>query len=58
MKNLIDELGELALGSRLKRLSDRVMKDGKALYARNNIDFEPTCFPVFYPSSKLKYQES
>ena len=44
----IKQLGELALGSRLKRLSDEIMRDGKEIYALNKIDFEPKWFPVFY----------
>ena len=52
MENLIDELGELALGSRLKRLSDTIMREGKKLYTTSNIDFEPSWFPVFYLLSR------
>ena len=48
----IKQLGELALGSRLKRLSDQIMKDGKKIYAANNIDFEPKWFPVYYTISR------
>ncbi|WP_420581319.1 bifunctional helix-turn-helix transcriptional regulator/GNAT family N-acetyltransferase [Reichenbachiella sp.] len=48
----IKQLGELALGSRLKRLSDEIMKDGKKIYAANKIDFEPKWFPVYYAISQ------
>lgn len=44
----LKSLGELALGSRLKRLSDQIMKEGGQLYADHNLDFEPKWFPVFY----------
>ena len=47
-RNILNELGELALGSRLKRLSDYIMREGKELYALHKIDFEPKWFPVFY----------
>jgi len=47
-RNILNELGELAIGSRLKRLSDYIMREGKVLYASHNIDFEPKWFPVFY----------
>lgn len=47
-QNTINELGELALGSRLKRLSDYIYREGKELYQLNEIDFEPRWFPVFY----------
>jgi len=46
--DLIKNLGELALGSRLKRLSDQIMRDGVKIYKASNIDFEPRWFPVFY----------
>jgi len=47
-RSILNELGELALGSRLKRLSDYIMKEGKELYTLHQIDFEPKWFPVFY----------
>ncbi len=46
--DLFDQLGELAVGSRLKRLSDEIMKDGGNVYKQNNIDFEPKYFPTFF----------
>lgn len=46
--DILKQLGELALGSRLKRLSDQIMKDGTEVYKANNIDFEPRWFPVYY----------
>ena len=50
--DIFNHLGELALGSRLKRLSDKIMRDGSKIYQDNGIDFEPRCFPVFYVLSK------
>ncbi len=50
-RNILNELGELALGSRLKRLSDYIMREGKVLYASHQIEFEPKWFPVFYTIS-------
>ncbi len=47
------EFGEIVLGSRLKRLSDMFMKDVQAVYAENDVDFNPKWFPVFY----LLYKE-
>lgn len=38
---------ELALGSRLKRLSDSFMRDAKQIYKELYIDFEPSLMPVF-----------
>ena len=43
----LSEFGELALGSRLKRLSDRLMQDGAAIYQDAGIDFKPSWFPTF-----------
>lgn len=50
--DVFNHLGELALGSRLKRLSDQIMRDGVKIYKDNAIDFEPRWFPVFYVLSK------
>ncbi len=50
--DIFNHLGELALGSRLKRLSDQIMRDGVKIYKDSNIDFEPRWFPVFYTLSK------
>jgi GNAT superfamily N-acetyltransferase/DNA-binding MarR family transcriptional regulator len=46
--DLIQELGELAFASRLKRLSERLMRDVAAVYAAHDVDFEPRWFPVVY----------
>ena len=43
----LKSFGELALGSRLKRLSETLMKDVKMIYKSLYIDFEPTHMPVF-----------
>lgn len=50
--DLFNQLGELALGSRLKRLSDRIMRDGARIYQSNDIGFEPKWFPVYYMLSQ------
>jgi DNA-binding MarR family transcriptional regulator len=46
--DILKQLGEIALGSRLKRLSDQIMKGGAEIYKANNIAFEPKWFPVYY----------
>ncbi len=46
--DFISELGMLALGSRLKRLSDEVLKQGEEVYESLNIDFEPRWFAIVY----------
>lgn len=45
--DFIKELGHLALGSRLRRLSDRIMSSGIEIYGASGLDFEPRWFPVF-----------
>jgi DNA-binding MarR family transcriptional regulator/N-acetylglutamate synthase-like GNAT family acetyltransferase len=46
--DLIKQIGSLALASRLKRLSDRLMRDGSRIYREQGLDFEPRWFTVFY----------
>src|SRR5687767_4523610 len=48
MSILVRQLGELAMGSRLKRLSDMIMQDGKEIYKSQGIDFEPRWFLIYY----------
>lgn len=43
----MDKLKELGLGSRLKRLSDSLMKEITLVYKKVGIDFDPYLFPVF-----------
>lgn len=46
--DFIKELGYLATASRLKRLTDRFLKDANKVYKSLNIDFESRFFTVFY----------
>ncbi len=46
--DILQKLGPLAFGSRLKRLSDRLMQDGIKIYRHTGLDFEPKWFPVYY----------
>jgi len=39
--------GELGLGSRLKRVSEYIMKETQLVYNHFNIDFDPYLFPIF-----------
>ncbi|UTA69755.1 bifunctional helix-turn-helix transcriptional regulator/GNAT family N-acetyltransferase [Emticicia sp. 21SJ11W-3] len=50
--DLISDWGALALGSRLKRLSDRMMKSVSEIYKSSGVDFESKWFPIFYVLSK------
>ncbi|MCB0429275.1 MAG: MarR family transcriptional regulator [Flavobacteriales bacterium] len=42
------EAGYLVLGSRLKRLSERILQDIAGVYRAQDIPFEITWFPVFF----------
>lgn len=46
--DVIRSLGPLAIASRLKRLSDRLLKDAENIYRQEKLSFEPRWFPVFY----------
>ena len=48
MPDLITQLGSLALASRLRRLSDRLMRDVARVYAEQKVAFEPRWFPLLY----------
>ncbi len=52
--DLLQTLGEIGLGSRLKRISDLLMKETQLLYRNQNIDFDPYLFPAFNTIIKLK----
>ncbi|MBW4550997.1 MAG: bifunctional helix-turn-helix transcriptional regulator/GNAT family N-acetyltransferase [Aphanocapsa sp. GSE-SYN-MK-11-07L] len=42
------QTGKLALGSRLRRLSERLTEDGTQIYELYDIALDPKWFPVFY----------
>jgi DNA-binding MarR family transcriptional regulator len=46
--DLMKDLGALAFGSRLKRLSDKIMRQASGVYQSYALDFEPKWFPLFY----------
>ena len=54
MTDFFDELGELALGSRLKRLSDRLYSDALAVYKRYNMPVQPKWFTLLALLDKKK----
>lgn len=45
---LIKQLEELAFGTRLKLLTERLIQDASKVYHVLNIDFEPRWFAIFY----------
>ena len=48
------QTGKMAIGSRLRRLSDRLTEDAANLYPLYEVGLDPKWFPVFYV---LSYQE-
>jgi DNA-binding MarR family transcriptional regulator len=46
--NFFDEVGPVALGSRLRRLNDWMSSEAAAIYALYNVPLEARWFPVFY----------
>ncbi len=50
--NIIDELAELAIGARMKRLYESLSRDVMKIYAEHNLDFETKYFTLFYLISK------
>ncbi len=50
----LQALGEIGLGSRLKRLSESLMKEIQFIYDDQGIDFDPYLFPAFYKISSCK----
>lgn len=46
------EVGKMAIGSRLRRLSERITDDASHIYQLYDIDLQPKWFPVFYVLSK------
>ena len=46
--NFFDTVGKLALGSRLRLLTERITEDAAQVYRMYDIDMQPKWFPVFY----------
>ena len=50
--NFFDHAGKKAIGTRLRRLSERISDDAAKVYALYGSDFHPKWFPVFYVLSE------
>ncbi|TAE26514.1 MAG: GNAT family N-acetyltransferase [Cytophagales bacterium] len=48
MTSIYDEMGKMAMGSRLRRLAELFTDENRAVYADNGIPMEPRWFPVLY----------
>ncbi|MNJ87583.1 MarR family protein [compost metagenome] len=53
-QNIINELGALAIGSRMRRLYDVLSKDAGRIYQDHELQFEIKYFSLFYIISKRK----
>lgn len=49
---LFNKVGKVALGSRMRLLSENIMEDAKKVYQMYGVDLKPKWFPVFYILSK------
>lgn len=49
--NFYDKAGKMALGSRLRRLSETITEQAAKIYSLYDIDMQPKWFPVFYALS-------
>ncbi|MBX2801396.1 MAG: GNAT family N-acetyltransferase [Myxococcales bacterium] len=47
-RDLFDDMGSMALGSRLKRLADALLDNAKQTYALYDVPIDPRWFPVFF----------
>ncbi|MDB5156430.1 MAG: MarR family transcriptional regulator [Mucilaginibacter sp.] len=54
MANIYQQLGYLALGSRLRRISETFLAEINLAYQLEGIQFEASWFPVFYLLAKHK----
>jgi len=55
---IFDKIGEMALGSRLRVLSETITKDAKRIYELYNNKLKPKWFPVFYYLSERQKERS
>ena len=53
--DVIQSVGSLALGSRLRRISDYFMKQGSTVYALYSLEFDPVNFPVYRALGELDH---
>lgn len=49
-----NQVGNVALGSRLRMLSERITEDAKQIYSLYGVNLKPKWFPVFYVLSQSK----
>lgn len=50
--DFFNKTGKMAVGSRLRMLTEKMTEDARQIYALHNIDMQPKWFPVFYVLSE------
>ena len=50
--DIYNQIGKIALGSRIRRLSENIADEASQIYKLYNIELQPKWFPVFYVLSK------
>lgn len=50
--DFFDKVGKMALGSRLRMLTEKITEDAAHIYSLYDIDLQPKWFPVFYVLSQ------
>ncbi|RBL94120.1 bifunctional helix-turn-helix transcriptional regulator/GNAT family N-acetyltransferase [Chitinophaga flava] len=50
--NFFDTVGKMAIGSRLRLLTDKITEDAARIYDTYAVDMQPKWFPVFYVLSR------
>ncbi len=50
--NFFDKAGKMAIGSRLRMLTEKITEDAASIYSLYKIDLQPKWFPVFYVLSQ------
>ena len=53
-----NHIGQMAIGSRLKRLSDKLMKDAEKVFQLYGVDLKPKWFPLYYCLSEEREGKS
>lgn len=54
MQDVFSKLGPLIIASRMKRMSDYIMRAGAEFYRSKGVEFEPKWFPLYYLLSQEK----
>jgi DNA-binding MarR family transcriptional regulator/GNAT superfamily N-acetyltransferase len=52
MSDVLVQLGHLAIGSRFKRITDKLYIDADKVYKDNNLDFKASWFSIYYVLAK------